>query len=39
MDGEYSEASTRRKKVVPLEYFGRPHRKEHQQKERKNERV
>jgi len=37
MVGESSEESTKRIKVVPLEYFGHPHRKEHLQKEKRNE--
>ena len=37
MVGESSEESTKRIKVVPLEYFGRPHRKEHLRKEKRNE--
>jgi hypothetical protein len=35
--GEFSEESTKEIKVVPLEYFGHPHRKEHLRKEKRNE--
>ena len=37
MDGESSEERTKRIKVVPLEYFGRPHRKKHLRKGKRNE--
>ena len=37
MDGEFSEESTKEKKVAPLEYFGHPHKKEHLRKEKRNE--
>ena len=37
MVGEYSEESIKEIKVVLLEYFGRLHKKEHQQKEKRNE--